>query len=124
MTWFINYNLHSSLCVADRGLSYGDGVFETIRATSTCLFQLNDHLARLYRGLHKLGMPFSVVQKNTLQDFLHEQVMVKLDDDSVVKIIVTVAKVGEAMRHRMKVCIRLLLVCFLPLTIELSNSKG
>ncbi|MBJ7539972.1 aminodeoxychorismate lyase [Marinomonas transparens] len=95
MTWFVNYHLNSSISVTDRGLSYGDGVFETIRTTPSHFFQLNDHLARLYHGLDKLGMPFSIEQKSTLQCFLHENVLATVHCDSVVKIIVTRGEGGR-----------------------------
>ena len=43
--------------IADRGLLYGDGLFETIavRAQAPCLWSA--HLARLKRGAERLGIP-------------------------------------------------------------------
>ena len=37
-------------CVSafDRGLLYGDGIFETMRAYEGVIFRLNDHLHRLH----------------------------------------------------------------------------
>src|SRR5690606_10554614 len=41
----------------DRGLAYGDGLFETMRARKGCLPLLDYHLERLRAGLRVLGMP-------------------------------------------------------------------
>ena len=75
MTWFVNYRLDNSLSVADRGLAYGDGVFETIRVFPQFFSHISDHLSRLWRGLAKLGMPLTLSQKHYLSDFLHSNVL-------------------------------------------------
>lgn len=95
MTWFFNYKLDSSVPITDRGFSYGDGVFETIRAMPNLFFQLDDHLERLCRGLNKLGMPFTLEQKNELTTFLFSQVSRLIKEKSVVKIIVTRGEGGR-----------------------------
>ncbi len=95
MTWFVNYTLDTSITTLDRGLSYGDGLFETIRTIPNHFFQLEDHLTRLYRGLIKLGMPFSVDQQNLLQAFLHANILPLIHNDAVVKIIITRGEGGR-----------------------------
>lgn len=42
----------------DRGFSYGDGLFETIRAYAGWVFSLERHLARLKKGADQIGIPF------------------------------------------------------------------
>ncbi len=42
----------------DRGFSYGDGLFETIRAYTGWVFELERHLARLKKGADQIGIPF------------------------------------------------------------------
>src|SRR5574337_1702569 len=42
----------------DRGFSYGDGLFETIRAYAGWVFGLDRHLARLKQGADQIGIPF------------------------------------------------------------------
>ena len=42
----------------DRGFSYGDGLFETIRAYTGWVFGLECHLARLKKGADQIGIPF------------------------------------------------------------------
>lgn len=42
----------------DRGFSYGDGLFETIRAYTGWIFGLERHLGRLKKGADQIGIPF------------------------------------------------------------------
>ncbi|MCB5160371.1 aminodeoxychorismate lyase [Marinomonas algarum] len=95
MTWFVNYQQNITVSPADRGLAYGDGVFETIRTFPLSFSELKFHLSRLYRGLNKLGMPFSAEQKQTLCDFLYQTVLPKIEHESVIKIIVTRGEGGR-----------------------------
>jgi branched-chain amino acid aminotransferase len=41
----------------DRGLTLGDGLFETVRLYGRRLFRLDRHLSRLRDGCHALGLP-------------------------------------------------------------------
>lgn len=43
----------------DRGLAYGDGLFETLRVREGRALRLNDHLARLHRDCQRLNIPLS-----------------------------------------------------------------
>ncbi|MCV2402861.1 aminodeoxychorismate lyase [Marinomonas sp. C2222] len=95
MTWFVNYIVDDAISPADRGLAYGDGVFETIHATPVSLLQLDNHLARLYKGLNKLGMSLSPQRKQELEDFLLSDILPLVSVDSVVKIIVTRGEGGR-----------------------------
>jgi branched-chain amino acid aminotransferase len=42
----------------DRGFSYGDGLFETLRAYAGWVFGLERHLGRLKKGAVQIGIPF------------------------------------------------------------------
>ncbi|AEF54729.1 aminodeoxychorismate lyase [Marinomonas posidonica] len=95
MTWFVNYTLNTCISPADRGLAYGDGVFETIHANQNGFVRLSSHLTRLYKGLEKLLMAFDVEQKEELSYFLRTIVSDQLDGDSVVKIMVTRGQGGR-----------------------------
>jgi len=69
-------------CVSafDRGLLYGDGIFETMRAYEGVIFRLNDHLRRLNNSADELRIPMPIppdeianaaqdlVTRNSLQD--------------------------------------------------------
>jgi branched-chain amino acid aminotransferase len=41
----------------DRGLTLADGLFETMRVHAGTVFRLDQHLARLHEGLHRLAIP-------------------------------------------------------------------
>lgn len=43
---------------ADRGLAYGDGLFETLRLTSSAAPWRDRHAARMAAGAQRLGIPF------------------------------------------------------------------
>ena len=50
------------ISVNDRGFTYGDGLFETIRVIHGRLFQMTSHLERLKRGAEflKISSPFGM----------------------------------------------------------------
>jgi 4-amino-4-deoxychorismate lyase len=47
---------NTAITVEDRGLSYGDGVFETMRLQNGRVRFLESHLARLHAGCQRLGI--------------------------------------------------------------------
>jgi 4-amino-4-deoxychorismate lyase len=73
--------------VADRGLSYGDGLFETIACRGSDLLFLDQHLLRMEHGARLLDIPFPN-RALFLQD-----IAVLLDDSveakSVIKLVLT-----------------------------------
>lgn len=95
MKWFVNYYQDDMLSASDRGLAYGDGVFETLKASPYGFYQLNDHLSRLTRGLKRLRMPLSDESLLHLRAFLFDVVLAEVDEFSVVKIIVTRGEGGR-----------------------------
>lgn len=48
----------TSLPAADRGLNYGDGLFETMRVHAGRVWLLQRHLARLCAGCDRIGLPY------------------------------------------------------------------
>jgi 4-amino-4-deoxychorismate lyase len=55
--WLINGKLADQIPVADRGLQYGDGLFETLALRDGKIRLLDLHLARLSLGCKQLGIP-------------------------------------------------------------------
>ena len=49
----------AKISVFDRGFSYGDGLFETLRAYSGWVFALDRHLRRLRSGAAQIGLQFN-----------------------------------------------------------------
>ena len=72
----------------DRGLLYGDGVFETMRIYGGRFFWLDQHLLRLQHGLKRLGIkiPYNRIE---LEFFLRELVIRNGVKDGFARIVVT-----------------------------------
>jgi 4-amino-4-deoxychorismate lyase len=81
----VNGKPRDSITLSDRGLAYGDGVFETIRIHDHKLVLLDRHLERLAAGTRRLQFP--------LDPSLLEQDIAQLTPDfpprGILKIIVT-----------------------------------
>lgn len=52
----------AALSTDDRGLQYGDGLFETMAASNGKVRRFARHMARLAEGCHRLGMPMPSVE--------------------------------------------------------------
>lgn len=66
---FVNGEPVSHLPVSDRGLAYGDGVFETIRVNSTGAVLYTEHMQRLATSCQRLNIPLdlSLAHRSVLQ---------------------------------------------------------
>lgn len=84
----------SSLPADDRGLAYGDGLFETLQARRGRLPLLGYHLERLFEGLHALRFPD--VSSQQLANEL--RLAAQSHGDGVVKLIVTRGSGGRGYR--------------------------
>jgi branched-subunit amino acid aminotransferase/4-amino-4-deoxychorismate lyase len=69
--------------IDDRGLRFGDGVFETMRIENASIYQMEFHLARLFEGLQAFSIPeidvteilLQTIKKNNLcRGFLRLQI--------------------------------------------------
>lgn len=81
----VNGEPGATLSASDRGLAYGDGVFETIRVLDGCPLMLARHLARLELGCERLGIP-------SVTDLIRDDLDAALADsprDAVAKLLVT-----------------------------------
>ncbi len=80
----VNGQITDQLNLGDRGLAYGDGVFETIRVNNGEPFLLDLHLIRLQLGLQRLAIDLSMaLLKSELAAYL------EACRSGVLKIIVT-----------------------------------
>lgn len=75
-----------TLSIADRGVSYGHGVFETLRVCNGQLPLLEWHLGRLEQGCRMLKIPFS--EKQVLLE-LRRLLAKARGESAVIKLIVT-----------------------------------
>lgn len=82
---------NSSLHVADRGLAYGDGLFETMRLQNDKIVLLERHLSRLKLGCERLFIPFdeSLTRRYLLsfQQYIHKTNIT--NPSGIVKLILT-----------------------------------
>ncbi|MET0065501.1 MAG: aminodeoxychorismate lyase [Candidatus Thiodiazotropha sp.] len=80
--------------VTDRGLQYGDGLFETIAVLEGCMPLWSRHMARLQRGEERLGFP--ITDKHLLEREA-KQLCVGVER-GIVKIILTRGSGGRGYR--------------------------
>ncbi len=83
-----------AIAIADRGLNYGDGVFETILLKQGRVRRLEAHLARLELGCARLGIGYPGAE------LLHAEIqaVVGSNVDGVVKIVITRGAGGRGYR--------------------------
>lgn len=78
-----------SLSLFDRGLHYGDGLFETMRFRQGRIDFLALHLRRLQQGIERLGLPVAMSRiENDLRALCSEIASQRIAD-AVIKLIVT-----------------------------------
>lgn len=90
----VNGARQSSISLNNRGLAYGDGVFETIRLHNHQPVFLDLHLLRLQKGLKALGIPNCLPQINTDLSSLADD----LPEKGVLKILLTRGAGGRGYR--------------------------
>jgi 4-amino-4-deoxychorismate lyase len=93
--FLINGKSEHFLDVSDRGLQYGDGLFETIRVHQGSPIRLTAHLQRLQRGCERLLIPCPTL------DLLVDEVnqLIQHQSQAVLKIIVTRGSGGRGYRQ-------------------------
>lgn len=105
----INGRLADSIAASDRGLAYGDGVFETIAWLNGEPALWQAHMRRLVEGCRRLGLPPPPVDR--LLDEAHQAA--RDAETGVVKIVVTAGSAGRGYRRPTTVELRRL-VSFSP----------
>ena len=103
----------STISVMDRGLTYGDGVFETILWSKGRFVLLEEHLSRLYLGCEKLGIPYKKL--DSLPDRLDK--ILQVNDSSLRRLIkVTITRGSGGRGYSPSGChsVNELIGCFPP----------
>lgn len=95
----INGNPASSINVLDRGLQYGDGLFETISVVNGRPLLWQRHLERLLSGCVRLGIP----EIDTKLLYAEAQQVCSGQDQCVLKIIITRGVGGRGYRAQQTV---------------------
>jgi len=91
----VNGQVDNRINIADRGLHYGDGLFETMAYRHGRVELLTEHLNRLAQGCERLAIPYpgdTVLQSDI------KQLSASLTADAVIKIIVTRGQGGRGYR--------------------------
>lgn len=65
-----NWLLQDSISIPNRGVNFGDGVFETMVFDGQKLRFINEHQSRLFHGLNTLGISKSQIDIFKLSEFL------------------------------------------------------
>ncbi len=78
----------AAFSVFDRGLLYGDGLFETVRIYGSKFFRLRAHLKRMFDGLRVLGIkiPYSCAE---MEIFTRELAMTNRVNEGFARIVVS-----------------------------------
>lgn len=85
----INGVKQQHIAVADRGLSYGDGLFETVQVKHGQALLWDAHIARLQRGCERLRIPFDGIVKQLMSDWQQLQPCLSDEGAGVLKWTVT-----------------------------------
>ena len=81
------------ISIHDRGLRYGDGLFETLRVFRRKIYQWSFHIARLKNGLQTLGIYFDDWQK--LNEIVQKVVDINNIEEGILKIIITAGEKSQ-----------------------------
>ncbi len=90
----VNGKRQKTLDISDRGLSYGDGVFETIRLHNGRPVLLEAHLQRLHQGCERLAINY---EQQALSDDI-ALLASEFTDYGILKIIITRGQGGRGYR--------------------------
>ena len=82
----------------DRGLAYGQGVFETLRVTPAGPILLDAHRERLLAGCRVLGIPFDAHALDDWQQQAGERGLLAPETPAVLKVTVTAGSGGRGYR--------------------------
>ena len=78
----------AKISVFDHGLLYGDGVFEGIRSYNRRVFQLKEHIDRLYRSAKAISLRIPLTKRGMIKTVLEILKKNKLDD-AYIRLVVT-----------------------------------
>jgi len=83
----VNGKAEDRISISDRGLNYGDGLFETIAFRNDVAEFIDAHIQRLVDGCIRLNIPFQQLELlSTELDSVYQSLK---DVDSVIKIVIT-----------------------------------
>jgi 4-amino-4-deoxychorismate lyase len=118
----INGEPATSVSVSDRGLAYGDGVFETFRIVADKLLFEELHLQRLRKGCERLGIALELDQ---VRSELTSALEMRSTQTGVLKLLVTRGSGGRGYRPGVtNASTRIITLHALPANLQLNAEKG
>ena len=78
----------ANISVLDRGFTYGDGLFETMRVYSGKIFRLEHHLDRLFQSARSIFIELPIT-KNEIRSAIYAAIKLNGLSDSIVRLTVT-----------------------------------
>jgi branched-chain amino acid aminotransferase len=84
----------ANISVLDRGFTYGDGLFETMRVYSGKIFRLEHHLDRLFQSARSIFIELPIT-KNEIQSAIYAAIKLNGLSDSIVRLTVTRGELGS-----------------------------
>jgi len=84
----------ATISVLDRGFTYGDGLFETMRSYSGKIFRLEHHLDRLFQSARSIFIELPIT-KNEIQSAIYAAIKLNGLSDSIVRLTVTRGELGS-----------------------------
>ena len=84
----------ANISVLDRGFTYGDGLFETMRVYSGKIFRLEHHLDRLFQSARSIFIELPIT-KNEIQSAIYTAIKLNGLSDSIVRLTVTRGELGS-----------------------------
>ena len=117
----INGQFADSIGLDNRGLAYGDGLYETVLIRNGCALWLGAHLQRLAEGAQRLEIPCNI--DSVAEDCSRLLVNVG-DEDAVLKIILTRGFVERGYSPRAAESVRMLSLSPAPLATPRNWQQG
>ena len=84
----------ANISVLDRGFTYGDGLFETMRVYSGKIFRLEHHLDRLFQSARSIFIELPIT-KNEIQSAIYAAIKLNGLSNSIVRLTVTRGKLDS-----------------------------
>ena len=78
----------AKISVLDRGFTYGDGLFETLRAYSKKVFRLEDHLDRLFHSANLIFLELPMT-RNEISSAIYTTMELNGLSDSIIRLTAT-----------------------------------
>ena len=84
----------ANISVLDRGFTYGDGLFETMRVHAGKIFRLEHHLNRLFQSARSIFIELPIT-RNEIRSAIYAAIKLNGLSDSIVRLTVTRGELGS-----------------------------